>query len=135
MFDELSLQRDIERVWGPAGAHADVYRSLLAEREDLGAFVAGVAETIGVTPPEHYSNEFALALLVLLEQVVLQRDLQEQLCTAYKARLADAHRAIKEHLEVYDSTSPGLQNNQRSGAWLEARRFERLRAALPPEER
>ena len=40
IFDEKSLLDAVTRIWGPAGAHVDVLRDLIAQRDRLTAVIA-----------------------------------------------------------------------------------------------
>lgn len=46
VFDEKTLQREIERVWGSCGAHAEVYEMLLAQLTCLHALNAELVEAL-----------------------------------------------------------------------------------------
>jgi hypothetical protein len=47
MFNEQKLQEEIERIWGPHGAHAYLYRCLLDENERLRELVASANSATG----------------------------------------------------------------------------------------
>lgn len=40
IFDENALLEAVTRIWGPAGAHVDVLRSVIAHRDRLTAVIA-----------------------------------------------------------------------------------------------
>lgn len=51
-MNEATLLQEIERIWGPAGAHADILRSLINERDRLRALLEKVRMEIGSTSRE-----------------------------------------------------------------------------------